>query len=80
MCSDISLASFKRSISFFISCFFVLPLGLVPAIGLIVTVLSLTRTSISGLEPTILNFGKLNRYINGEGFVSLKTSYSFVGL
>ena len=70
--SDGSLQlSCKRSFSKKLSSFLFLPLGLVPAIGLIVILLFLNLTRISGLAPIIWKSVKLKKYINGDGFVFL---------
>ena len=52
-CSDFSFGSFNKSFSYLLSSIIFFPLGLVPAIGLIVTLFFETFTNISGLAPTI---------------------------
>ena len=47
------------------------PLGLVPAMGLTVILLSLNLTNISGTSTNYLKIIKLKKNIKGEGFVIL---------
>ena len=60
--------SFRSSFWNLLSSLKFLPLGLVPAIGLMVILLSLTLTNISGLLPAILKLSKLKKNIKGDGF------------
>ena len=52
-CSESSFLSLSKSLAKKLSSFKFLPLGLVPAIGLTVILLSLNLTKISGLAPII---------------------------
>ena len=52
-CSESSFLSFNKSFELNSSSFKFFPLGLVPAIGLTVIILSLNLTKISGLAPII---------------------------
>ena len=56
-----------------------LPLFLVPAIGLIVILSSLSLTNISGLDPTKEKSSKFNINKKGEGLSFLKDLYSEKG-
>ena len=70
-CSESSFLSLSKSFAKKLSSLVFFPLGLVPAIGLTVILLSLNLTKISGLAPIIWKSGKLKKYMNGEGLVTL---------